>query len=88
MILMLQCRICNKKCNIKCIAPLSKNHFLQEEHYESFIKRASDLGLYELEKKTFFQNIFLKTDTYIPKFLYPDAKKWIGKFYETRYLNK
>lgn len=69
-----------KKCDIKCIAPLSKKHFLQEEHYESFMKRASDLGLYELEKKTFFQNIFSKTNTYIPKSLYPDAKNGLENF--------
>ncbi len=55
---------------------------MQEEHYESFMKRASDLGLYELEKKTFFQNIFSKTNTYIPKSLYSDAKNGLENFME------
>lgn len=54
-----------KKCHIRCIAPLTRADFLTEEQYESFMKRACELGLYQEQKRAIFGRL-RKQEKYVP----------------------
>ena len=57
----------NRKYPLQCIKPISKNIFLNDEHYESFMERACELGIYKRQKLTFIDKVFnTKKEEYIP----------------------
>lgn len=49
-----------KKCDFRCTKPVKKAIFIDEETYESFMKRAVELGLYKEQKITLFDKVFAK----------------------------
>lgn len=56
-----------KHCDFRCIKPVTKNMFLNEQMYESFMSRACELGLYISQKISVFDKIFNnKKESYIP----------------------
>ena len=56
-----------KRCNLITNGHLTKNVFLSDMCYESFMQRASLLELYQKEKPSFFQRIyFSKSNQYQP----------------------
>lgn len=56
-----------KKCNIRCIAPVTQDMFLSDEHYNSFMERACELGLYIKKELSFFEKLGLKkAEKYVP----------------------
>lgn len=65
-----------KKCDIKCIKPVTRDMFINDEMYDSFMSRAVELGLYKKIKPTFFQKVhFLPYEKYIPVKLYENLKQ-------------
>jgi hypothetical protein len=56
-----------KKCEIKCIKPIIKDMFINDEMYYSFMSRAAELGLYKEIKPTFAQRVHFKPyEKYVP----------------------
>ena len=56
-----------KRCDFRCIKPIEKSMFFDETMYESFMRRAVELGLYQKQKITFVDKIFSKKkELYIP----------------------
>lgn len=49
---------CISECNIRCIQPVTKDMFVKKSHYDSFMHRAAELGLYK--KKCSRMNIFAR----------------------------
>lgn len=49
-----------KKCKIKCIKPVTKSMFINNEMYECFMQRAAELDLYREVKPNFLQRIGVK----------------------------
>jgi len=57
-----------KRCDFRCIKPVTKDMFFDLNMYNSFMERASELGLYQKRNVSIFEYIVNKnTDTYIPK---------------------
>lgn len=64
-----------KKCNFVCTKPVTREMFLNNQMYESFMARAVELGLYKKQEKNFKQLIGLeKYQKYVPIKLYPYLK--------------
>lgn len=49
-----------KKCDFRCTKPVKNAIFIDEETYESFMRRAVELGLYKEQKITLFDKVFAK----------------------------
>lgn len=56
---------CVKKCTVRCTSPLTRSDFLTKEHYESFMKRACELGLYKEQKPAIFGKLRFR-ERYVP----------------------
>ena len=55
------------KCDFACTKPVTKDMFLNEEMYLSFMHKAVKLGLYQEQKKTFRQRLGLeKYEQFVP----------------------
>ena len=46
-----------KRCPFTSHAPVPRQFFLNKEHYESFMERASELGLYQRRQFSFFERV-------------------------------
>ena len=55
-----------KHCDFRCIKPVTKDMFINEIMYESFMSRACELGLYKKEKVNLFQKYVTKKEKYVP----------------------
>lgn len=56
-----------KHCDFRCVTPVTKDMFLNEKMYETFMTRACELGLYKRQKISFFDIIFSPSkQEYIP----------------------
>ena len=56
-----------KKVKIECLKPVTRDLFINNDMYESFMQRACELGLYKEVKPTFMQKIGVKPfEKYIP----------------------
>lgn len=56
-----------KRCDFRCIKPITKEMFFDKEMYESFMIRAEALGLYKEQKISLFDKIFAKEkERFIP----------------------
>lgn len=61
---------CISECNIKCIKPITRDMFVKQSHYDSFMQRASELELYKKQKRTLW-NFFARKELYVPVKLEP-----------------
>lgn len=56
-----------KNCDFRCVKPVTKNMFLNEKMYKTFMNRACELGLYKRQKISIFDKIFSSSkQEYIP----------------------
>lgn len=56
-----------KRCDFRCVKPVAKEMFFDEEMYKSFIKRAVELGLYREQKISLADRMFSKgKEQFIP----------------------
>ena len=51
---------CISECNIKCIKSIKRDMFVKRSHYDSFMQRAAELGLYEKKNREIW-NILNRT---------------------------
>lgn len=62
-----------KHCDFRCIKPITKSMFFNDNMYKTFINRACELGLYKKQKLTFFDHFFNpEKQEYIPVHLQSD----------------
>lgn len=73
-----------KKCMFKNIKPIKKDFFLSDEMYESFMKRAVELGLYKEQTPTLFQKMKIAS---FEKYTPVDVIEWEEDFYK-KHLEK
>ena len=64
-----------KHCDFRCIKPVTKNMFFDNEMYESFIHRAVELGLYQKQKLSLFDKIINLKEAYVPVELEKDNRQ-------------
>lgn len=56
-----------KRCKFECIAPVTRDMFPGKEEYESFMKRACELGLYRRQKTGLIDRLGLRhEEQYVP----------------------
>ena len=69
-----------KHCDFRCIKPVTKDMFIDETMYKSFMKRAEELGLYRSQKLSLFDKITGIKEPYIPVEIKKDNRKeyWDG----------
>lgn len=62
-----------KRCDVRCLKPVSREIFLTKAMYECFVRRASELGLYQKKERNVLYKIFGggKTD-FFPVEIKPD----------------
>ena len=62
-----------KRCDFRCIKPVTKDMFFDKEMYQTFMSRACELGLYQNRKVSVLEYIMNKNVTeYEPKSIKPD----------------
>ena len=69
-----------KHCDFRCIKPVTKDMFIDETMYKSFMKRAEELGLYRSQKLSLFDKVTGIKEPYIPVEIKKDNRKeyWDG----------
>jgi len=56
-----------KHCDFRCVAPVTRKMFLNDEMYQSFMERAVELGLYKKVKRNIWEKLgFKQRDEYEP----------------------
>lgn len=77
-----------RKCEIRCIAPVKRSMFISNEHYESFMNRACELGLYKRKELSFAEKLGLKKcEKYVPVSL-KNPKKIVTPIQEVKQENE
>ena len=64
-----------KHCDFRCTKAITKDMFLNDEMYESFMDRACILGLYKKQKLSIFDKLFHLKEQYIPVEIKEDNTK-------------
>ena len=56
-----------KHCDFRCTKPVTRDLFLDDKMYETFMRRACELGLYKMQKFSIIDRIFYsKREKYVP----------------------
>lgn len=64
-----------KHCNFRCIKPVTKDMFIDETMYKSFMKRAEELELYRSQKLSLFDKLTGIKEQYVPVEIKKDNRK-------------
>ena len=73
-----------KQCDFRCIKPVTKDMFIGREMYESFMKRAEELGLYRRQKLSLFDRMLDMKEFFVPDEIKPDNRNEYWNKLQTR----
>ena len=64
-----------KHCDFRCIKPVTKDMFIDENMYKTFMNRAEELGLYRSQKLSFFDKLTGIKEPFVPVEIKKDNRK-------------